>query len=176
MCAAAQAPAKNFANLLNTAKGIKKFKKKIPPVEAITQIVESGKNSLRADLYKRLDFTVVYDEKMKQRMAQASEAMFKNLYEKSTNEIDRAKLNAYMHYAMFFIKSPVVIALTQKTPFEVDLNDMVIAMKTCANVYNLEIFELLAQLNAHRDFADILGFKKPAQVLTIFAVGYPESE
>lgn len=176
MCAAAQAPAKNFANLLNTAKGIKKFKKKIPPVEAITQIVESGKNSLRADLYKRLDFTVVYDEKMKQRMAQASEAMFKNLYEKSTNEIDRAKLNAYMHYAMFFIKAPVVIALTQKTPFEVDLNDMVIAMKTCANVHNLEIFELLAQLNAHRDFADILGFKKPAQVLTIFAVGYPDSE
>ena len=175
MCAAAQAPAKSFANLLSTAKGIKKFKKKIPPVEAITQIVDSGKSVLPVELSKRLEFIVIYDEKMKNRMAQASESMFHNLYEKSTNEIDRAKLNAYMHYSMFFIKAPVVIALIQKSHFDANLNDMIKAMEICSGIYHLDIFELMPQLNAHRDFADILGFEKPAQVLTILSVGYTES-
>ncbi len=175
MCAAAQAPAKNFANLLSTAKGIKKFRKKIPPIEAIMQIVETGKNTLPAGLSGRLDFTVIYDEKMKSRMAQASENMFQKLYTKSTNTIDRAKLNAYMHYAMFFIKAPVVIALTQKSPFDANLNDMLISMTNCASVYGLDIYELTPQLSAHKEFGEILGLEKPAQVLTLLAIGYTES-
>lgn len=175
MCAAAQAPAKSFANLLSTAKSIKKFKKKIPPIEAITKIVETGKQSLPVGFSGRLDFTVIYDEKMKDRLAQASENMFQKLYEKSTNEIDRAKLNAYMHYAMFFIKAPVVIALTQKTPFDANLNDMLHSMTICSEVYGLDVYELTPQLSAHKEFAGILGIEKPAQVLTILAVGYTES-
>ena len=174
MSAAAQATAKNFANLLSTSKSIKKFKKKIPPVEAITHIVDSGKSALPAELANRLDFIVIYDNKTKARMAEASENMFQKLYEKSTNEIDKAKLTAYMHYAMFFIKAPVVIAIAQKTPFEANLSDMFNTMEICANVYGIEIYELTAQLNAHRDFADILKLEKPAQVLTIFSAGFPE--
>lgn len=174
MCAAAQAPAKNFANLLSTSKSIRKFKKKIPPVEAITQIAESGKNHLPPEFTNRIEFIVIYDEKLKTRMEQASESMFQRLYGQSNNDIDRAKLNAYNHYAKFFIKAPVVFAITQKTPFSVNINDMVKAMQTSAKVHGLELLELMPQLSAHKEFAEVLNLKKPAQVLTILASGYPD--
>lgn len=174
MCAVAQAPAKNFANLLSTSKSIKKFKKKIPPVEAITQIAESGKNHLPAEFSNRVEFIVIYDEKLKTRMEQASESMFQRLYGKSDNDIDKAKLNAYNHYVKFFIKAPVVFAITQKAPFSVNINDMVKAMQTSAKVHGLDVLELMPQLSAHKEFAEVLGLKKPAQVLTILASGYPE--
>ena len=173
MCAAAQALAKNFANLLSIAKNTKNFKKITPPIEAITQIVETGKASLSPELSKRIDFTVVYDEKMKTRMAQASEEMFQKLYEKAANEIDKAKLHAYMHYATSFIKAPVVIALHQKKAYETELNDLLKSMTICANVHGLDIHELMPQLSAHKEFAEILGLVQPASV-TILAVGYPQ--
>lgn len=174
MCAAAQAPARSFANLLSTGKGIKKFKKKTPPVEAITHIAESGRNNLPSAFTNRIEFTVIYDEKLKTRMEQASESMFQRLYGKSDNDIDRAKLNAYSHYTRFFIKAPVVFAITQKKQFDANINDMVQAMQTCARVYGLEILELTPQLSAHKEFAEVLGLEKPAQVLTILAAGYPD--
>lgn len=174
MCAAAQAPARSFANLLSTGKGIKKFKKKIPPVEAITQIAGSGKNNLPSEFTNRIEFTVIYDEKLKIRMEQASESMFQRLYGQSKNDIDRAKLNAYSHYARFFIKAPVVFAITQKTPFAANINEAIQAMQTCAKAHGLEILELMPQLSAHKEFAEVLGLEKPAQVLTILAAGYPD--
>lgn len=174
MCAAAQAPAKNFANLLSTAKSTRNFKNITPPVEAISQIVETAKASLPAELSARIDFTIIYDEKMKTRMVQASEEMFQKLYEKAENEIDKAKLHAYMHYTTSFIKAPVVIALHQKSPFDMQLNDMMHSMSACSKVYGLDIHELTPQLSAHKEFAEILGLTKPARVLTIIAVGYPQ--
>lgn len=174
MCAAAQAPARNFANLLSKSKGIKKFKKKTPPVEAIMQIAGSGKDNLPSEFKNRIEFTVIYDEKLKTRLEQASESMFHRLYTESKNDIDRAKLNAYNHYAKFFIKAPVVFAITQTNRFNAEINDIVHAMQICAQVHGLEIHELMPQLSAHKEFAQVLGLKKPAQVLTLLAIGYPD--
>lgn len=170
----AESPVCGFANLLSTSKNIKKFKNKIPPVEAITNIVESGRAVLTPAMSERVELTVIYESKLKSRMAQASEMMFKNLCDKAQNDIDRAKLNAYSHYAMFFIKAPVVIAVVSKTLCEPDLSSMVQQMKASAGALSIELFDLSPQLSAHKEFSQILGLEKPAHVVTLFAAGYAE--
>lgn len=165
-----------FADLLNTSKNIRKFKKKIPPVEAITTIAESGKASLSSLPSERVEFTIIYDEKMKNRMAQASETMFKTLCDKAQNDIDIAKLNAYSHYAMFFIKAPVVIAVVSLTRNAPDLTRMTHQMRQSANTLGLELYDLCPQLCSNKEFSQILGLESPAHVVTLLGAGYCEEK
>ena len=68
----------------------------------------------------------------------------------------------------------VPASLIPSAPFSVNINDMVKAMQTSAKVHGLEVLELMPQLSAHKEFAEVLGLKKPAQVLTVLASGYTE--
>lgn len=170
----AESPVGGFANLLSTSKNIKKFKNEIPPIEAITDIVDAGTDSLSRNAASRIELTVIYDSKLKNRMAQASEEMFKQLCNKANNDIDKAKLNAYSHYAMFFIEAPVVIAVISKTQTEADLGNMTKQMQDAATSFGLELYDLYQQLSANKDFSQILNLEKPAHVITLLAVGFVE--
>lgn len=170
----AESPVCGFANLLSTSKNIKKLKNKIPPIEAITNIAEAGRAVLTPAMAERAELTIIYDSKLKSRMAQASEAMFKTLCDKAQNDIDRAKLNAYSHYALFFIKAPVVIAVVSKTLCEPDFSQMSVQMRGAAGALGIELFELSPQLSANKEFSQILGLEKPAHVVTLFAAGYAQ--
>ena len=47
-------------------------------------------------------------------MARAVEQKYDELQQKVDNDIDKAKLNGYKYYSMFFTKAPVVFAVVEK--------------------------------------------------------------
>ena len=54
------------------------------------------------------------DDTMKEKMAKCVENKYDELQNRVENEIDKAKLNGYKYYSMFFTKAPVVFAIVEQ--------------------------------------------------------------
>ena len=109
-----EAPVRDFFNVLNTRKTIRKYTKEIPPIEAIKIIADAGTQAPCATNTQNWEFIAIFDDKMKEKMAHCVEKKYDELAQKVNNDIDKSKLNGYKYYSMFFTKAPVVFAIVEK--------------------------------------------------------------
>lgn len=141
------------------------------------------------------------DNKLKQKMAQCVEKRFDNLALRVDDEIDRAKLNGYKYYSMFFTQAPVVFAIVEKhrvstmlTILEkngmtkeelmkydnrssiLSIGAAVENMSLTATALGLATCWMCAPLVAFKEFGDLLGIANNDKVVSLLTVGYPENE
>ena len=107
-------PKREFFDVLNTRKTIRKYTNKIPPIEAIKIIADAGRQAPSATNTQNWEFIAIYDDTMKEKMAKCVENKYDELQNRVENEIDKAKLNGYKYYSMFFTKAPVVFAIVEQ--------------------------------------------------------------
>lgn len=164
-----------FADLLSNKKTIKKFKKATPPDWLISGIKDISNKIIKQQTQNNL-YLVEIDTKTKNKMAQASEAMYKRLSNNSDNPIDIAKLNALSNYSLFFIKAPTVFAVIQNTNSSTSTTSLINIIEEVAFLksQNLEFHEISTQLIAQKEFSQILHLKDNQTVLTLIAAGYPQ--
>ena len=105
---------RDFFEVLNTRKTIRKYTLDKPPIEAIKIIADAGRQAPCATNTQNWEFIAVLDDRVKEKMARAVEQKYDELQQKVDNDIDKAKLNGYKYYSMFFTKAPVVFAVVEK--------------------------------------------------------------
>lgn len=194
-------PKKDFFNVINTRKTIRKYTDKIPPIEAIKIIADAGRQAPSATNSQNWEFIAIMDNKLKQKMAQCVEKRFDNLALRVDDEIDRAKLNGYKYYSMFFTQAPVVFAIVEKhrvstmlTILEkngmtkeelmkydnrssiLSIGAAVENMSLTATALGLATCWMCAPLVAFKEFGDLLGIANNDKVVSLLTVGYPENE
>ena len=90
---ASEAPVRDFFNVLNTRKTIRKYTKEIPPIEAIKIIADAGRQAPCATNTQNWEFIAILDDKMKEKMAYCVEKKYDELAQKVNNDIDKSKFN-----------------------------------------------------------------------------------
>ena len=68
-----ETPKREFFDVLNTRKTIRKYTNKIPPVEAIKIIADAGRQAPSATNTQNWEFIAIYDDTMKEKMAKCVE-------------------------------------------------------------------------------------------------------
>lgn len=192
---------RDFFEVLNTRKTIRKYSNEIPPIEAIKIIADAGRQAPCATNTQNWEFIAVFDNNVKDKMARAVEAKYDELQAKVNNDIDRAKLNGYKYYSMFFTKAPVVFAVVEKnrvstmltilenngmTKEELEKYDTrssilsmgaaIENMSLTAHALGLGTCWMCAPIVAHKEFGDILGVNEPDKIVTLLTVGYPDGD
>lgn len=192
---------RDFFEVLNTRKTIRKYTLDNPPIEAIKIIADAGRQAPCATNTQNWEFIAVLDDRVKEKMARAVEQKYDELQQKVDNDIDKAKLNGYKYYSMFFTKAPVVFAVVEKqristiltilekngmTKAELDNYDTrssilsmgaaIENMSLTAHALGLATCWMCAPVVAHKEFGEILGVKEPDKVVTLLTVGYPDGD
>lgn len=190
---------RDFFEVLNTRKTIRKYTLDKPPIEAIKIIADAGRQAPCATNTQNWEFIAVLDDRVKEKMARAVEQKYDELQQKVDNDIDKAKLNGYKYYSMFFTKAPVVFAVVEKqristiltilekngmTKAELDNYDTrssilsmgaaIENMSLTAHALGLATCWMCAPVVAHKEFGEILGVREPDKVITLLTVGYPD--
>lgn len=194
-------PKREFFDVLNTRKTIRKYTNKIPPIEAIKIIADAGRQAPSATNTQNWEFIAIYDDKMKSKMAQCVENKYDELQARVANEIDKAKLNGYKYYSMFFTKAPVVFAIVEQkrvstmltilenngmTKEELNCYDnrssilsmgaAIENMSLAANALGLATCWMCAPLVAYKEFSELLNIGKGNKVISLLTVGYPDGD
>lgn len=192
---------RDFFEVLNTRKTIRKYTQEIPPIEAIKIIADAGRQAPCATNTQNWEFIAVLDNSVKDKMARAVEAKYDELQTKVNNDIDCAKLNGYKYYSMFFTKAPVVFAVVEKkrvstmltilenngmTKEELEKYDTrssilsmgaaIENMSLTAHALGLGTCWMCAPIVAHKEFGEILGVNEPDKIVTLLTVGYPDGD
>ena len=175
--------------MLNTRKTIRKYTLDKPPIEAIKIIADAGRQAPCATNTQNWEFIAVLDDRVKEKMARAVEQKYDELQQKVDNDIDKAKLNGYKYYSMFFTKAPVVFAVVEKQRISTILTILEKNGMTKAELDNydtrssilsmgaaIENMSLTAPVVAHKEFGEILGVREPDKVITLLTVGYPDGD
>ena len=190
---------KNFFDVINTRKTIRKYTNALPPIEAIKMIADAGRLAPSATNTQNWEFIAIYDEDIKQKMANAVENEFEKLKKIVKSEDDEIKLNGYKYYSMFFNKAPVVFAIVEKKRISTMLgilekNGMgkeelirydnrssilsmgaaIENMSLCAHALGLGTCWMCAPLVAGKAFNEILSLNQDDKVVTLLTVGYPQ--
>lgn len=194
-------PKKDFFNVLNTRKTIRKYTNVTPPIEAIKIIADAGRQAPSATNTQNWEFIAIYDNKMKEKMAQCVEKKYDELASRVNNDIDKAKLNGYKYYSMFFTQAPVVFAVVEKKRVssmltilenngmtkeelkEYDNRSSILSMgaaienmSLAATALGLATCWMCAPLVAYKEFSELLGVEKDNKVITLLTVGYPDGK
>lgn len=192
---------RDFFEVLNTRKTIRKYTQEIPPIEAIKIIADAGRQAPCATNTQNWEFIAVLDNNVKNKMARAVEAKYDELQTKVNNDIDRAKLNGYKYYSMFFTKAPVVFAIVEKKRISTmltilenngmtkeelekyDTRSSILSMGAAienmtltAHALGLGTCWMCAPIVAHKEFGEILGVNDPDKIVTLLTVGYPDGD
>lgn len=194
-------PKKDFFNVINTRKTIRKYTNVIPPIEAIKIIADAGRQAPSATNTQNWEFIAIYDNKMKEKMAQCVEKKYNELALRVNNDIDKAKLNGYKYYSMFFTQAPVVFAIVEKQRVssmltilesngmtkdelkEYDNRSSILSMgaaienmSLAATALGLATCWMCAPLVAYKEFSELLGIENGNKVVTLLTVGYPDGK
>ena len=196
-----EAPVRDFFNVLNTRKTIRKYTKEIPPIEAIKIIADAGRQAPCATNTQNWEFIAIFDDKMKEKMAHCVEKKYDELAQKVNNDIDKSKLNGYKYYSMFFTKAPVVFAIVEKKRVstlltilenngmtkeeikEYDNRSSILSMgaaienmSLAATALGLATCWMCAPLVAYKEFSELLNISKENRVVSLLTVGYPDGD
>lgn len=194
-----EAPKRDFFDVLNTRKTIRKYTNEIPPIEAIKIIADAGRQAPCATNTQNWEFIAVLDNNIKEEMAEAVEKKYDELLLKVTNDIDNAKLNGYKYYSMFFTKAPVVFAIVEKQRvstvltilenngmkkeelLQYDTRSSILSMGAAienmsltAHALGLGTCWMCAPIVAHKEFGKILNVVEPDKIVSLLTVGYPD--
>lgn len=190
----------DFFDVIYTRKTIRKYTNEIPPLEAIKKIADAGRLAPCATNTQNWEFIAIYDNTIKEQMAQAVNNKYDEIKEHLHSEEDKNKINGYKYYSMFFNKAPVVFAVVEKKRVStllsiLEKNGMskeqlskydnrssilsmgaaIENMSLCAHALGLGTCWMCAPLVASDDFRKILGLKEDDRVVTLLTVGYPDS-
>jgi len=194
-------PKKDFFNVLNTRKTIRKYTNVVPPIEAIKIIADAGRQAPCATNSQNWEFIAIFDNNIKEKMAQSVEKKYDDLALRVNNDIDKAKLNGYKYYSMFFTQAPVVFAIVEKKRVsnmltilekngmtkeelnEYDNRSSILSMGAAienmtlaATALGLATCWMCAPLVAYKEFGDVLNVGKDDKVVTLLTVGYPDGD
>ena len=200
-CNVFEMPSRDFFDVINTRKTISKYKKTIPPIEAIKIIADAGRQAPCATNSQNWEFIAILDPKIKERMGKVVEEKYDELQLKVTNDIDRAKLNGYKYYSMFFTQAPVIFVVVEKLRpssiltilekngvtkeelGEYDTRSSILSMGAAienmsltAHALGLGTCWMGAPLVAHKELAHILGLSHGDRAVTLLTVGYPDGD
>ena len=178
-----ETPKRDFFDVLNTRKTIRKYTNKIPPIEAIKIIADAGRQAPSATNTQNWEFI---DDELQSRV---------------NNDIDKAKLNGYKYYSMFFTKAPVVFAIVEKKRVSTMLTILqnsgmtkeelsnydnrssilsigaaVENMSLAATALGLATCWMCAPLVAYQEFSELLKIGKENKVVSLLTVGYPDGD
>jgi len=178
-----------------------KYTDKIPPIEAIKIIADAGRQAPSATNSQNWEFIAILDNKSKEKMAQCVERKYDELAQRVNNDIDKAKLNGYKYYSMFFTQAPVVFAIVEKQRAstiltilensgmtkedlrEYDNRSSILSigaavenMSLTATALGMATCWMCAPLVAYKEFGDLLGVAKEDKVASLLTLGYPENE
>ena len=192
---------RDFFEIINTRKTIRKYTNEIPPLEAIKKIADAGRLAPCATNTQNWEFIAIYNSAIKEKMAQAVENKFEEFQNIITDETDKNKINGYKFYSMFFKKAPVVFAIIEKprtstmlyilqktgmNPDEIQKYDnrssilsmgaAIENMSLCAHALGLGTCWMCAPLVAQKEFGEILNINDGEKVVSLLTVGYPDME
>ena len=196
-----ETPKRDFFDVLNTRKTIRKYTNKIPPIEAIKIIADAGRQAPSATNTQNWEFIAIYDDNLKNKMAHCVEKKYDELQSRENNDIDKAKLNGYKYYSMFFTKAPVVFAIVEKKRVSTMLTILqnsgmtkeelsnydnrssilsigaaVENMSLAATALGLATCWMCAPLVAYQEFSELLKIGKENKVVSLLTVGYPDGD
>ena len=92
---------KDFFEIINTRKTIRKYTNEIPSLEAIKKIADSGRLAPCATNTQNWEFIAIFDNSIKEKMANAVENKFAEFQNIVSDETDKNKLNGYKFYSTF---------------------------------------------------------------------------
>ena len=184
----------DFFNVIESSKTIRKYSQEIPPLEAIKKIANSGRLAPCATNTQNWEFIAIYDNNIKEKMANAVE----NIFEKFLNQIQN-KINAYPNYATLFIQAPLLFAIVEKKRISTLLSILERAgmnnnelqkydnrssilsmgaaienMSLAAHALGLSSCWLCAPLVAKDEFKEILNLNEDDNVVSLLTIGYPD--
>ena len=190
---------KDFFEIINTRKTIRKYTNEIPSLEAIKKIADSGRLAPCATNTQNWEFIAIFDNSIKEKMANAVENKFAEFQNIVSDETDKNKLNGYKFYSTFFKSAPVVFAIVekqrvstilsileragmnndelQKYDYKASLLSMGAAienMSLCAHALGLGTCWMCAPIIAQKEFGEILKLPTENKVVSLLAVGYPD--
>lgn len=190
---------KNFFEVINTRKTIRKYKNEIPSLEAIKKIADAGRIAPCATNTQNWEFIAIFDNETKEKMAQAVEDKFVEFQKIVTDETDKNKLNGYKFYSTFFKTAPVVFAIVekqrqstilaileragmkseelQKYDYRASILSMggaIENMSLCAHALGLGTCWMCAPLIAQEKFGEILKLEENSKVVSLLTVGIPD--
>ena len=190
---------KDFFEIINTRKTIRKYTNEIPSLEAIKKIADAGRLAPCATNTQNWEFIAIFDNTTKDKMATAVEDKFSAFQNIVTDETDKNKLNGYKFYSTFFKTAPVVFAIVEKQristilaileragmpPQELQKYDYKASilsmggaienMSLCAHALGLGTCWMCAPLIAQEEFGEILNLEADAKVVSLLTVGYPD--
>ena len=190
---------KDFFEIINTRKTIRKYTNEIPSLEAIKKIANAGRLAPCATNSQNWEFIAIYDDVIKEKMAVAVEDKFVEFQKIVCDETDKIKLNGYKFYSTFFRTAPVVFAIVekqrvstilsilsragmsedeiQKYDYKASILSMGAAienMSLCAHALGLGTCWMCAPIIAQKEFGKILNLEPNDKVVSLLTVGFAD--
>ena len=188
-----------FFNVIETRKTIRKYSQEIPPLEAIKKIANSGRLAPCATNTQNWEFIAIYNNDIKEKMANAVENIFGKFLNQIQNQEDKNKINAYKNYATFFTQAPVLFVIIEKKRTSTLLSILERAgmnnkelqkydnkssilsmgaaienMSLAAHALGLSTCWLCAPLVAKDEFKQILNLNEDDNIVSLLTIGYPD--
>lgn len=98
---------------ISKRKTIRKYKQEQPPIEDIKRIINSARIAPSAVNAQNWKFIAIYNDKVKQDMANSVIEAYNDLMSKTLDENVRQTMDSFKNYSIFFKDAPVVIACVE---------------------------------------------------------------
>ncbi len=190
-----------FFETVSKRKTIRKYKKEHPPIEDIKKIIDSARLAPSATNTQNWKFIAIYNNEIKQKMAQAVLDTYDEYESKINDEEVKNRFVKYKPHSIFFKDAPVVIACVEtykESPvtdymkkigmpdeeiFQMKPDSSLLSMGGAIENMSLAATELgygscwmCAPIIAYKQFKKILQLDKTDKIVSLLTVGKPDNE
>ncbi len=190
-----------FFETIYSRKTIRKYKKEHPPIEDIKKIIDSARLAPSATNSQNWKFIAIYNDSVKQKMAEAVEIEYERLKEQTGDEEMLSKINRFKTFSVFFKDAPVVIACVE-TERKSAVTDMLLEkgidyreilllrpdsslLSMGAAIENMSLSAaalgygtcwMCAPIVAYKEFKKILNLNETDKIVSLLTVGIPQND